>query len=88
MPTLTPVDSLEVQILVDNATDGLSSNPPHVESETQGLAVLSACSHAGIVNVLKDARASFPGTPLYAALSAAFGDKVLAPTAVGKRYSF
>ncbi len=37
MPALQPVESLEVQILIDNATDGLSSNPPHVESEVQGL---------------------------------------------------
>jgi 7,8-dihydropterin-6-yl-methyl-4-(beta-D-ribofuranosyl)aminobenzene 5'-phosphate synthase len=92
--------------------------------------VLSACSHAGIINVLKHAQASFPGVPVHAvmggfhlsgvneeiipqtveamkefspatiaaghctgwraiaALSTAFGDKVLAPTAVGKRFSF
>jgi len=94
----------------------------------KGLVVLSACSHAGIVNVLTDARASFAGVPMHtvmgglhlsgtnervipqtveamrafdltciaaghctgwraiAALNAAFGDKVLAPSAVGKRY--
>jgi len=96
----------------------------------KGLVVLSACSHAGIVNVLTHARASFADVPLYArwaaciwpvptrrssrrrwrrwpisssrrspaghctgwraiaALATAFGDKVLAPSAVGKRYSF
>jgi 7,8-dihydropterin-6-yl-methyl-4-(beta-D-ribofuranosyl)aminobenzene 5'-phosphate synthase len=96
----------------------------------KGLVVLSACSHAGIVNVLKHARATFPDAPLHAvmgglhlsganeeiipqtvaalaefglaqmavghctgwramsALSAAFGDKVLAPSAVGKRYRY
>lgn len=96
----------------------------------KGLIVLSACSHAGIVNVLTHARAKFAGTPLHAvmgglhlsganeaiipqtvaamgefglaqiaaghctgwralsALAAAFGDKVLAPSAVGKRYAF
>lgn len=96
----------------------------------KGLVVFSACSHAGIVNVLTHARASFPGVPLYAvtgglhlsgvneeiipqtieamkafqlsiiaaghctgwramgALGAAFGDKVVAPTAVGKRFTF
>ena len=101
-----------------------------VHVKGKGLVVLSACSHAGIVNVLTDARARFAGEPLYAvmgglhlsgvneaiipqtvaamgefglaqiaaghctgwravaALQAAFGDKVLAPTAVGKRYSF
>ena len=96
----------------------------------KGLVVLSACSHAGIVNVLTHARASFPGRPVHAvlgglhlsggneqiipqtvaamkpfapatiaaghctgwralaALAAAFGDAVVAPTAVGKRYAF
>ena len=34
---LVSVDRLEVLILVDNATDWLSSTPPHVESETAGL---------------------------------------------------
>jgi len=96
----------------------------------KGLVVFSACSHAGIVNVLTHARASFPDVPIHAvfgglhlsgpneqiipqtvaamkpfapaligaghctgwralaALADAFGDKVLAPTAVGKRYTF
>ena len=96
----------------------------------KGLVVFSACSHAGVVNVLTHARASFPGVPLHAvmgglhlsgpneaiipqtveglrafdlktiaaghctgwraltALANAFGDKILAPTAVGKRYTF
>jgi 7,8-dihydropterin-6-yl-methyl-4-(beta-D-ribofuranosyl)aminobenzene 5'-phosphate synthase len=96
----------------------------------KGLIVLSACSHAGIVNVLTHARTSFPGVPLHAvmgglhlagpneviipqtveglrgfglktiaaghctgwraitALAGAFGDSVLAPSAVGKRYIF
>ena len=101
-----------------------------VNVQDKGLVVLSACSHAGIVNVLKHARASFADVPLYAvmgglhlsganeaiipqtvaamaefklaqiaaghctgwraisALATAFGDKVLAPSAVGKRYMF
>jgi 7,8-dihydropterin-6-yl-methyl-4-(beta-D-ribofuranosyl)aminobenzene 5'-phosphate synthase len=101
-----------------------------IHVKDKGLVVLSACSHAGIINVLKHARASFPGVPIHAvmggfhlsganeeiipqtveamkefspatiaaghctgwraigALSNAFGDKVLAPTAVGKRFSF
>ncbi len=96
----------------------------------KGLVVLSACSHAGIINVLNHARACFPGIPIHAvmgglhlsgtneriipqtvealrafepgtiaaghctgwraltALANAFGDQVLAPTAVGKRYRF
>jgi 7,8-dihydropterin-6-yl-methyl-4-(beta-D-ribofuranosyl)aminobenzene 5'-phosphate synthase len=33
MPGLAPVDRIEVQIIVDNVTDGLSSTPPHVENE-------------------------------------------------------
>ncbi|MBI3433731.1 MAG: MBL fold metallo-hydrolase [Proteobacteria bacterium] len=96
----------------------------------KGLVVISACSHAGIINVLSHARELFPHRPLHgvlgglhlsgtnerviaptveglrtfglatiaaghctgwramAALAAAFGDTVLAPTAVGKRYRF
>ena len=96
----------------------------------KGLVVFSACSHAGIVNVLTHARESFTGVPLHAAmgglhlsgtneavipqtvdglrtfdlktiaaghctgwramtaLANAFGDKILAPTAVGKRFTF
>jgi 7,8-dihydropterin-6-yl-methyl-4-(beta-D-ribofuranosyl)aminobenzene 5'-phosphate synthase len=34
----------------------------------KGLVVLSACSHAGIVNVLTSARASFPKVPLHAVM--------------------
>ena len=101
-----------------------------VNVANKGLVVFSACSHAGIVNVLTHARGSFPGVPLHAvmgglhlagpneeiipqtveglralelktiaaghctgwrgmtALANAFGDKILAPTAVGKRYTF
>jgi len=101
-----------------------------VNVAAKGLVVFSACSHAGIVNVLTHARDSFPGVPLHAvmgglhlsgpneaiipqtvdglrtfdlktiaaghctgwramaALANAFGDKILAPTAVGKRYLF
>src|SRR5438067_2104566 len=136
-----PVDRLEVHILVDNATDSLSSVPSHVETEFaylnrkgmrilsgkciccanhglsclitahrdgvahtvlfetglplhfaktetgwepdpwivderwlgvnvagKGVIVFTACSHAGVVNVLKDARARFAGVPLYCVL--------------------
>lgn len=101
-----------------------------VNVANKGLVVLSACSHAGIVNVMTHARGSFPDVPLHAvmgglhlagpneeiipqtveglrafglktiaaghctgwrgmtALANAFGDKILAPTAVGKRYTF
>jgi 7,8-dihydropterin-6-yl-methyl-4-(beta-D-ribofuranosyl)aminobenzene 5'-phosphate synthase len=34
----------------------------------RGLLVFSACSHAGIVNVLHHARACFPGEPIFAAM--------------------
>ncbi len=34
----------------------------------KGLVVFSACSHAGIVNVLTHARACFPGVKLHAAM--------------------
>lgn len=96
----------------------------------KGLVVLTACSHAGVVNVLSHARQTFPDVPLFAvmgglhlsganeavipqtveglkqfglksiaaghctgwramtALANAFGDQALAPSAVGKRYSF
>ena len=34
----------------------------------KGLVVFTACSHAGVVNVLEQARASFPGIQLFAVL--------------------
>jgi 7,8-dihydropterin-6-yl-methyl-4-(beta-D-ribofuranosyl)aminobenzene 5'-phosphate synthase len=34
----------------------------------KGLVVFTACSHAGVINVLRHAQDSFPGTPLYAAM--------------------
>ena len=96
----------------------------------KGLIVFTACSHAGVVNVLKHAQNCFPGVPLHAvvggfhlsggnekiipetvegmrafelkaiaaahctgwrailALTQAFGEPVIAPSAVGKRYTF
>jgi 7,8-dihydropterin-6-yl-methyl-4-(beta-D-ribofuranosyl)aminobenzene 5'-phosphate synthase len=101
-----------------------------VNVKGKGIVVLSACSHSGIINVLKHARTTFPDQRLHAAmgglhlsgvneeiipqtvqamaefklaqiaaghrtgwraiaaLSAAFSDKVLAPSAVGKRYTY
>jgi 7,8-dihydropterin-6-yl-methyl-4-(beta-D-ribofuranosyl)aminobenzene 5'-phosphate synthase len=101
-----------------------------VHVKGKGLVVFSACSHAGIINVLKHARTSFPKVPIHAvlgglhlsgvneaiipqtvnamkefqlttiaaghctgwrgmaALAAAFGDEIVAPTAVGKRFTF
>lgn len=96
----------------------------------RGLVVFSACSHAGVVNVLKHARAKYPDIPLYCVLGGfhlsgatekiipdtvaalrefglsyiaaghctgwrataelvkTFGDQVVTPTAVGKRFVF
>jgi 7,8-dihydropterin-6-yl-methyl-4-(beta-D-ribofuranosyl)aminobenzene 5'-phosphate synthase len=96
----------------------------------KGVVVFTACSHAGVVNVLADAKASFPDDPLHAvaggfhlagpnepiipetveamkafglkviaaghctgwrattALVGAFGEDVVNPSAVGKRYVF
>jgi 7,8-dihydropterin-6-yl-methyl-4-(beta-D-ribofuranosyl)aminobenzene 5'-phosphate synthase len=96
----------------------------------KGLVVFTSCSHAGAVNVLKHAKATFPGVPIHAvmgglhlsgtneaiipqtveglrefglktiaaghctgwramtALANAFGEGVLAPTAVGKQFTF
>lgn len=95
-----------------------------------GLIVFTACSHAGVVNVLTEARSSFPEVPVYAvmggfhlaganesiipetvsamnafdlrivaaghctgwravvALTNAFGERVVDPSVVGKRYVF
>jgi 7,8-dihydropterin-6-yl-methyl-4-(beta-D-ribofuranosyl)aminobenzene 5'-phosphate synthase len=96
----------------------------------KGLIVFTACSHAGVINVLEDARSRFPGVPLHSvigglhlsgpteklipqtveamrrfdletiaaghctgwraigALMNAFGDRVVTPLAVGKRFTF
>jgi 7,8-dihydropterin-6-yl-methyl-4-(beta-D-ribofuranosyl)aminobenzene 5'-phosphate synthase len=96
----------------------------------KGLVIFTACSHAGVVNVLKHARATFPDGPLHTvmggfhlsgptekvipetveamrefglasiaaghctgwramtALANAFGDKIVTPTAVGKRFVY
>ncbi|MBS0638396.1 MAG: MBL fold metallo-hydrolase [Proteobacteria bacterium] len=100
-----------------------------VNVKDKGLVVFSACSHAGIVNVLHEARARFPGVKLYAAMGGfhlsgpteaaipetvhdlaqfgldlvipahctgwravnalvqAFGEQVVLPAAVGKRFT-
>jgi 7,8-dihydropterin-6-yl-methyl-4-(beta-D-ribofuranosyl)aminobenzene 5'-phosphate synthase len=100
-----------------------------VQVRGKGLVVFSACSHAGIVNVLHHARACFPGIKLHAvmggfhlagateaiipetvrdlgtfgleliipahctgwravnALERTYGERIVAPSAVGKRFS-
>ena len=99
-----------------------------VRVKDKGQFVFSACSHAGVINVLRHAKHEFPKTPLYgvmggmhlsgitekaisrtvadlkrlrlkllapghctgwralSAMAQEFGDDVLAPSAVGKRY--
>ena len=37
-----------------------------VHVEGKGLVVFTACSHAGVINVLKHAKSSYPDVPLYA----------------------
>lgn len=101
-----------------------------VNVATKGLVVFTACSHAGVVNVLKHAGACAAGAPIHAvmggfhlaganeeiipetvqalsefdlktiaaghctgwravvALANAFGDSVIQPSVVGKRYTF
>jgi 7,8-dihydropterin-6-yl-methyl-4-(beta-D-ribofuranosyl)aminobenzene 5'-phosphate synthase len=58
---LRAVEQLTIQVLVDNVTDGLSTNPSHVHSEMQvrasgGMEVLSGqaicCAHHGLSLVL------------------------------------
>ena len=57
MPALKPVDQLDIHILVDNATDSLSSVPKHIEPEfaylqRKGMRVLSGkcicCANHGL----------------------------------------
>lgn len=56
-----------------------------VKVREKGLVVFTACSHAGVINVLTDARATFADTPLYAVmgglhLSGPGPEKVIADT--------
>lgn len=56
----------------------------------KGLVVFSACSHAGVVNVLTHARHTFPDTPLYAVmgglhLSGPGPEKIIPETVQGLR---
>ena len=56
-----------------------------VHLKGKGIIVFSACSHAGIVNVLKHARSTFGDTPLYAVmgglhLSGAANEKIIPET--------
>lgn len=67
MPSVAAVDSLEVLVIVDNATDSLSTNPKNVISERSGLLtggrlrMISGrnicCTHHGL-SLLRSAGAS------------------------------
>lgn len=59
------------------SSDGMSWEPDplimderfvSVHVRDKGQFIFSACSHAGLINVLKHARALFPGVPLYGAM--------------------
>lgn len=74
MPSLTPVDRLEIHILVDNATDSLSSVPKHVESEfsylhRNGMRVLSGkcicCASHGLSCLITAQRTGASHTVLF-----------------------
>jgi 7,8-dihydropterin-6-yl-methyl-4-(beta-D-ribofuranosyl)aminobenzene 5'-phosphate synthase len=74
MNSLKPVDRLEVHILVDNATDSLSSVPRHVESEfyylhRKGMRVLSGqcicCATHGLSCLITAHRGSTSHTMLF-----------------------
>ena len=56
-----------------------------VRVRDKGLVVFSACSHAGVINVLTHAQKTFPGEPIYAViggfhLSGAANETVIEPT--------
>jgi len=45
--------------------DNIPEDQSLVFNTTKGLVVLTGCGHAGIVNILTDATAHFPGEPVY-----------------------
>ena len=138
IPRVTPFEP-GIPAQVRRTLDGTGWEPDTVVKDERyvavnvagkGLVVFTACSHAGVVNVLTDARTRFPGTRLHCvlgglhlsganekvipetvaalkgfdlgviaaghctgwralgALAAEFGDGVVAPLAVGKRFTF
>ncbi len=60
-----------------------------VNVKDKGLVVLTACSHAGVVNVLRHARASFPDVPIHAVLGglhlSGSNEKIIPETIAGLR---
>jgi 7,8-dihydropterin-6-yl-methyl-4-(beta-D-ribofuranosyl)aminobenzene 5'-phosphate synthase len=74
MITLKPVDQLEIHILVDNATDSLSSVPSHIEPEfsylrRKGMRILSGkcicCANHGLSCLITAHRAGVTHTVLF-----------------------
>ena len=62
-----------------------------VDVAGKGLVVLTACSHAGVVNVLTHARASFPDRPLHAAIGGLHlsgANEAIIPETVGRLAGF
>lgn len=55
----------------------------------KGLVVLTACSHAGVINVLKHTRNCFPGIPMYAVMGgfhlAGANEEIIPQTVEGLR---
>jgi 7,8-dihydropterin-6-yl-methyl-4-(beta-D-ribofuranosyl)aminobenzene 5'-phosphate synthase len=55
----------------------------------KGLIVFTACSHAGVVNVLSHARTCFPGVPLHAVVGglhlSGANEKIIPETVEGMR---
>jgi len=81
---LKPVDRLTVQVLVDNATDYLSTNPDHVRSEAQchvenGMETMSGenicCAHHGLSLVITAHADGTARTLLFDAGPEAYGVK-------------
>jgi len=74
MTTLQPVDRLEIQVLVDNVTDSLSSTPPFVTREwtrlqRQGMWIQAGaalcCANHGLSLVITAHTAGGPRTLLF-----------------------
>lgn len=74
MSTVRTIDRLEVQILVDNATDSLSSVPGHVETEfaylnRRGMQILSGkcicCANHGLSCLITAHRGGASHTVLF-----------------------
>lgn len=76
IPRVTSFETgMPAQYRLDDNGTGWEPDPMIVDERyvavsvrNKGVVVFTACSHAGVVNVLKDARNRFPATPLHAVL--------------------